>query len=107
MAEWPCSVEVALMIDSNMRQPLSCHVSSPVMRYMYQTDSMASGLHTPLERGDGVEEEKALPEDVFPRLNGGETGGKRLLVDYLLDVFFVGERLARVVEDLVLGGRSG
>jgi hypothetical protein len=44
MAEWPNLVEVLLMIDSNMFQPLSCQVVSPVMRYMYHTDSIASGL---------------------------------------------------------------
>jgi hypothetical protein len=44
MAEWPYLADVCLMIDSNIFQPFSCHMGSPVMRYMYHTDSIASGL---------------------------------------------------------------
>jgi len=74
MAEWPRTVEVAAMMASNMRQPLSCQVGSPVMRYMYHTDSIASGLGRELVITDVWEDCIHLPEDVFARSDIGESG---------------------------------
>lgn len=61
MAEWPYLVDVLLMIDSNMFQPLSCHVVSPVMRYIYHTDSIASGLEIRVSLCTKFRRELGLP----------------------------------------------
>jgi hypothetical protein len=60
---------VALIVALNIVQPFSIQLGSPVMRYMYQTDSMASGLAWGLagfenleQRGEGCGN---IPEDIL------------------------------------------
>lgn len=43
--EAPYFAAVCLEMASNIVQPFSRQVLSPVIRYMMKTDSMASGLH--------------------------------------------------------------
>ena len=55
--ELPYTVDVCTLMASNMRQPASRQCGSPVMRYMYHTDSMASGLVI-VSEGSGEESVK-------------------------------------------------
>lgn len=62
-------VLVAFMVASNIAQPFSIQLASPVIRYIYHTDSMASGLskasaHWPFTHTERVVE-SGIPKDIL------------------------------------------
>ena len=89
IAECPYVVDVALMMEVNISQPLSCQVASPVMRYMYQTDSIASGLFSVSEGLRCGCEKAHVPEDVGPRSDTYKPRREGGLFDSRFYVLFV------------------
>lgn len=66
MALLPYLVDVCLLMAWNIRQPASRQCAEPVIRYMYHTDSMASGLWGRQSENGSVEEgNKDSPEDIM------------------------------------------
>jgi hypothetical protein len=88
---------VALMMCSNIVQPFSCQTGSPVMRYMYHTDSIASGLESRLGNFNLLENrEGCLPKDVITARDSCKARSKSFPLDLSLDVLFMCRRSHRI-----------
>lgn len=99
LATW---LRVCLTTACHIFHPFSCQMGSPVIRYMYQTDSIASGLHWKDKTVSSVARKETapssggsacLPQDVSLITNPRETWGKALAHDQILHVLLMSIRL--------------